>query len=174
MIYLKEINLDDAEKEYEAIKNILPDENGFTNEYYYSSKEEFITKIIPALIDYSKGINLRKNYVPDTQFFLWEDDIIIGLYRIRHYLNDTLKFGAGHIGYTILKKYRGKGYATLGLKLAIKKCKEIIKEDEIYLRVKKNNPASLKVQTKCGAIITNEDNEHFYTRIKLKNIMKAR
>ena len=73
MIYLKEININDAEKEYEAITNILPDENGFMNEYYNSSKTEFVRDIIPTLIDHSKGINLRKDYVPDTQFFLWDD-----------------------------------------------------------------------------------------------------
>ena len=168
MIYLKEININDVEKEYEAITNILPYENGFTNEYYNSSKTEFVRDIIPTLIDHSKGINLRKDYVPDTQFFLWDDEKIVGLFRIRHYLNDTLKVGAGHIGYTILKKYRGRGYATIGLNLAIEKCEEIIKEKEIYLRVKKSNPASLKVQVKRGAIIVNEDDEYFYTRIKLK------
>ena len=167
MIYLKEINLEDIDKEYEAIKCILPDENGFTNEYYNCSKKEFKDEIIPTLINYSKGINLREGFVPGTEFFLWDDDKIVGLFRIRHYLNDTLKEGAGHIGCTILKQYRGSGYATKGLKLAIEKCKSIIKENEIYLRVKKYNQASLKVQLKCGAKIVKEDEEYYYLRIKL-------
>ena len=168
MIYLKELNVKDADEEYRAIKKILPNENGFTNEYYNSTKEEFINVIIPKLLDYSKGINLREGYVPDTQLFLWDNDKIVGLYRIRHYLNDTLRNGAGHIGYTILKEYRGLGYATQGLKLAIDKCKSLIKEDEIYLRVEKQNKASLKVQYKCGAYLVSEDQEHYFTRIKLK------
>ena len=88
------------------------------------------------------------------------------------YWNDYFNNYSGHIGYTILEKYRGQGYATIGLNLAIEKCEEIIKEKEIYLRVKKNNPASLKVQVKCGATIVNEDDEYFYTRIKLKKGIK--
>jgi len=58
MLCLKELNIEDADKEYDAIKNILPNENGFTNEYYDSTKEEFVNKIIPKLLDYSRGINL--------------------------------------------------------------------------------------------------------------------
>lgn len=73
----------------------------------------------------------------------------------------------GYIGYTILKEYRGLGYATQGLKLAIDKCKNLIKENEIYLRIEKQNKASLKVQYKCGAYLVNEDQEHYFTRIKL-------
>lgn len=167
MVYLKVANMEDVDKEYEAITNILPDENGFTNEYYNSTKEEFANNVIPSLLDYSKGINLRDGYVPDTQFFLWDKDNIVGLFRIRHYLNDSLRSGAGHIGYTILKEYRGLGYATKGLKLAIEKCNEIIQEDEIYLRVQKQNQASLKVQIKCGAYLVSEDEEYYFTRIKL-------
>ena len=53
--------------------------------------------------------------------------------------------------------------------LAIEKCKEIIKEDEIYLSVHKNNPASLRVQLGCGAFIVGETDEEYLTRIKLKD-----
>ena len=68
----------------------------------------------------------------------------------------------------IENKYRGKGYAKKGLVLAIEKCKEIIKENEIYLSVHKDNPASLRVQLECGAFIVGETEEEYLTRIKLK------
>ena len=38
-------------------------------------------------------------------------------------------------------------------------------EDEIYLEVNKDNPASLRVQMKCGAYIHHEDGEHCYMRV---------
>ena len=56
-----------------------------------------------------------------------------------------------------------------GLLLAIEKCNEIIKEDEIYLSVHKDNPASLRVQLGCGAFIVGETEEEYLTRIKLKD-----
>lgn len=121
---------------------------------------------MPRYINYSKGIDLPEGYVPSTEYFLWSDDKIVGVFRIRHYLNDLLKNGAGHVGYGIRKQYRGKGYATEGLRLTIEKAWEIIREEEIYMSVYKNNPASLQVQKKNGAYIHHEDDEEFYTRIK--------
>ena len=169
MLYLKKVNFDDAEKEYQAIKAMPAKENGFENKYYNATKEEFINEVIPKLLKNSEGLDLPDGYVPDTYFFLWDDNEIVGLFKIRHYLNDFLRKGAGHIGYGILPEHRGKGYAKHGLLLAIEKCKEIIKEDEIYLSVYKDNPASLRAQLVCGAFIVGETDEEYLTRIKLKD-----
>ena len=168
-IYLKKVNYEDLDKEYEAIISIPEMENGLENKYYNVSKEEFKDIVIPKLLNNSKGIGLAPGYVPDTYFFLWDDDEIVGLFKIRHYLTESLVKITGHIGYTIIKKYRGKGYATAGLKAAIEVCKDLIKGDEIYLALHKNNPASLKVQMKCGAYLVGENEEKYFTRIKLNN-----
>ena len=169
MLYLKAANLEDADEEYNAIIKFPRNENGFENKYSDVSKEEFVKTIIPELINRSNGIDLPDGHVPDTYFFLWGDNKIVGLFKIRHYLNDFLRKGAGHIGYGILPDYRGHGYATEGLKLAIEEAKKIIPEDEIYLSVHKDNPASLKVQQKCGAYIVgeSEDGAEYLTRIKI-------
>ncbi|MDE6284960.1 MAG: GNAT family N-acetyltransferase, partial [Bacilli bacterium] len=169
MIYLKKINLDDIDKEYDALIRIPQNENGFENKYYNVTKENFKNVIIPKLIRNSEGKDLQEGRVPDTYFFLWDDDVIVGLFKIRHYLNDYLRQGVGHISYGILKEYRGLGYATKGLEVAIEISKSLIKEDEIYLSSNKNNPASLKIQIKCGAYLVGEDNEQYFTRIKLNN-----
>ncbi|MGB4985729.1 MAG: GNAT family N-acetyltransferase [Erysipelotrichaceae bacterium] len=168
MVYLKAINLIDVDKEYEAIIEIPENENGFVNNFSHVTKEEFINSVIPSLIEESKGINLKEGYVPSTYYFLWDDDNIVGLFKIRHYLTNSLENGAGHIGYGILKKYRQKGYATKGLKLCMDICLDLIKEDEIYLSCNKCNVPSLKVQMKCGAYIVGENDNHYLTRIKIR------
>ena len=168
MLYLKKVNFDDAEEEYKAIKAMPANENGFENKYYDVTKEEFVNEVIPTLLKNSEGLELPEGYVPDTYFFLWDDDKIVGLFKIRHYLNDFLRKGPGHIGYGILPEYRGKGYAKQGLILAIEKSKELVKEDELYFEVRKDNPASLRVQLSCGAFIAGETDEEYLTRIKLK------
>ena len=129
---------------------------------------KFKNKVIPTLIENSKGINLPVGYVPGGYYFLYDDDNIIGLFKIRYFLNEYLKNGAGHVGYSILKEHRGKGYATKGLKLALELCKQLVKEDEIYFSVYKTNPASLKVLQNNGGYITHEDEEEYYVRIKKK------
>ena len=166
MLYLREANFGDIEKEYEYITALPANESGFTNPNFGVSREDFEKIVLPRFINHSKGIDLPQGYVPATEYFLWDDDEIVGLFRIRHKLNDFLRDGAGHIGYGIKKEHRGKGYATEGLRLTIQKAWEIIDEDEIYMSVDKNNPASLRVQIKNGAYIHHEDDKEFYTRIK--------
>ena len=60
------------------------------------------------------------------------------------------------------------GYATEGLKMMISIAKDIIEEDEIYMSVRKENRASLKVQLNNGAYIHHEDDKEYYTRIKIR------
>ena len=167
MIYLKETNFEDRKEEYLFIKRLPEDENGFLNPYYYESKDSFYKVIIPRLINYSNGINLPPLKVPETYFFLWDDNKIVGLFKIRHYLNDNLKVSGGNLSYGILKEYRNKGYATTGLKLAIQKCREIIREDDIHMSLHKNNYYSLKVMLNCGAYVYSETENEYLTKIKI-------
>ncbi len=168
MLYLKKVNEQDAQEEYVYITNLPADENGFTNRYYGISEEDFMQKALPEMIHFSNGVGLPEGFVPETDFFLWEDNHIVGMFRIRHFLNDFLREGAGHIGYGIKKEYRGKGYASRGLAQALEEARRLVKEDEIYMSVNRDNPASLRVQEKNGAYIHHMDDKEYYTRIKIK------
>lgn len=145
MLYLKELNYEDIEKEFLFVRDMPVDENGMTNEWHDISREDFEKKAIRQMIAFSKGEDLPEGYVSETYLFLWNDDEIVGQFRIRHYLCESLRIGAGHIGYFIKKEFRGKGYGTEGLRQTLQIARTIIPEDEIYLRVNKDNPASLKV-----------------------------
>ena len=154
--------------EYLLFKAIPKEENGFSNEYANITFDQYQNEIQVELYNRAEGINLKEGYVPDSKYILWLDDKAIGLFSFRHYLNDFLKSGPGHIGYAILKDYRNHGYASLGLKLLIDEVKDKLIEDEFYLSCNKDNQASLKTQLKCGAYIHHEDDEHIYTRIKVR------
>lgn len=166
MLYLKKVNYDDLEKEYLFVKDMPVDENGLTNSWNGVSFDEFKAVSIKRMIDFSNGENLPEGIVPETYLFLWNDDEIVGQFRIRHYLCESLKTGAGHIGYFIKKNFRGKGYAKEGLRQTIQLARQIIPEDEIYLRVNKDNPASLRVMLANGGYIKYEDDSKYYVRIK--------
>ncbi len=167
MLYLKPANLEDIQQEYDVITNLSEDENGFTNEYTNCTFVQFQNDILPSMINSSKGIDLKPGFVPDTTYFLWDDDSIVGIFRFRHYLNDWLKEHAGHVGYCILKENRQNGYATKGLHLLLGEIKDIVKEDEVYLSCRKNNTASLKTMLNNGGYIHHEDDEEYYVRISL-------
>lgn len=170
MIYLKKINPEDIEKEYLFVRDIPSDENGFLNEYHNISRKDFEENALRQMIDASDGIGLPKGYVPETFYFLWDDDNIVGQFRLRHYLCESLRTGAGHIGYFIKNEYRGIGYGSEGLRLLLQIAKDIIPEDEIYLRVNRDNPASLRVMLRNGGYIDHEDELKYYVRIKKSDI----
>lgn len=165
MIRIKEANLADLEKEWRFVKDMPADENGLTNRWPGITLEEFRRRALPDMLRFSQGIDLPDWMVPETFFFLWRDDEIVGQFRIRHYLNDALRAGAGHIGYYIAPAYRGQGLATEGLRLTLNRALAIVPEDEIYLRVNKTNPASLRVMLKNGGRIAGESEDHFFVRI---------
>ena len=91
----------------------------------------------------------------------------MALFKVRHFLNDALRKGSGHMGYGVRRTCRGRGYATRGLALAIQKAREMVPENELYLSVGKENLDSLRAQLKNGAYIHHQDGEKYYTRIKL-------
>lgn len=162
LIKLWEANL---EKAYQLQNSFLQEENGFVNVAYGLSLDEF-KEYVNLREDYSKGINLKEGYVPDTVYILVDEDEYVGIFNLRHELNDFLRNGAGHIGYAISSKHRQKGYATKGLALVLEKAREI-GIDEAYLSVNKDNIGSLKAQFKNGAKIHHEDDKEYYTRIQL-------
>lgn len=166
MLYLKEPNYEDIEKEYVFVRDMPVDENGFTNEWHGISREDFEQIALKKMISYAKGEDLPDGYVPETFLFLWDDENIVGQFRIRHYLCESLRIGAGHIGYFIKKEYRGMGYGKEGLSQTLQIARTIIPEDEIYLRVNKDNPASLHVMLHNGGYIEHEDEQKYYVRIR--------
>lgn len=166
MLELRKMNIEDAKQQWEYVTALPADENGLTNPYEGISYEEYMGKVLPELMMHENPVNMPDWFVPETYYYLWDDDILVGEFRIRHYLTDALKTGAGHIGYSIKKEYRGRGYGTKGMALTLELAKEIVPEEEIYLRVLKSNIPSFKVITKNGAYVAGEDETHFLLRVR--------
>ena len=156
----------DYRKTYELYMTFPENENGYINNVYGYDYEQFL-EWIEKKRNWSLGKELPEGFVPDTTFVLSDEGTYVGVFNFRHCLNDFLREGPGHIGYCISEKYRGKGYATEGLRLTLQKAKEKGIE-EAYLSVNKDNPGSLRVQIKNGARIDHENDEEYFTRILLK------
>ncbi|MCD8085873.1 MAG: GNAT family N-acetyltransferase [Clostridiales bacterium] len=168
MLYLKPLNYEDREQEYRFFRE-TPGENGFENHCRRLSYPDFVETALPRLLDNARGIGLAVGRVPETLFFLWEDGQIVGLFKVRHRLNQGLRTGSGHIGYAVHPAFRGRGYATRGLELAVEECKRLLppEETELYLSCSKANPASLRVMLKNGAYLHHYDRQNYYLRIPL-------
>ena len=110
-----------------------------------------------AIFDNLKEETVREGLVPATTYIAisTNDDRLIGMIDIRHHLNDYLLNFGGHIGYSVRKSERQKGYATEILALALKECKEMGMK-EILLTCDKDNIASAKTIISNGGILENE------------------
>lgn len=162
-IVLKKANLEDIVKEVEFIKQVPLLENGFANFFY-----NVLHKSDKDIINYVLTLSYSKELIPIYTYFLWDNDNIVGMYHILSKLTEDQKNKDGHISYTILKPYRGKGYGTKGLSLMIEEAKSIIPEDEIYMHTTINNPASLKIMMNNNAYVVRNDEFGVFTRIKIK------
>jgi len=166
VLELRKMNCEDVVEQWKYVTQLPMNENGLTNQYEGISFEEYRDKVLPELMMHEKPVNMPDWFVPETFYYLWDDDTLVGEYRIRHCLTDALRTGAGHIGYSIRKEFRGKGYGTKGLTLTLALARKIVPEEEIYLRVLKSNIPSFKAICNNGAYIAGEDDTHYFMRIK--------
>ena len=77
--------------------------------------------------DWRKGENLPDGFVQSTQYICVRkpDDKLIGMFQIRHELNDFLYNFGGHIGYSVAVDERKKGYGKKQLEIGLKKSKKL-------------------------------------------------
>lgn len=159
-VYLSKLSFDDNSLIYEMLQRIGKCENEFKNTANGLPYDQF-KNWLKQQDDWSKGQNLPAGYVPQSIYWLYCDDIPVGIGKIRHSLNDNSRLVGGNIGYAIDPLYRGRGYATQLLSLLIKKAKEL-EIQELLLTVEKYNPASKRVIEKAGGIMIKETIERWY------------
>ena len=97
--------------------------------------------------------HVAEGRVPATQYIFVreEDDKIVGMLQIRHYLNDYLEKYGGHIGYSVAPSERRKGYASQMLKSALPECKELGIE-KVLITCFDNNIGSRKTILANGGV----------------------
>ena len=161
MLYLKKLSLADGEKVYEMLQEIAANDNGFHNKVNGMTYAEF-SDWLKQENDFDNGVNLLDWMVPQSSFWLFQEDMPIGVGRIRHYLNKSLQETGGHIGYAIRKTQRGKGYGKKILALLIEECKKLNLE-VLQVGANVNNIYSNKVILYNGGIWFKENNgKNFY------------
>ena len=166
MLELRKMNWDDAYAQWQYVTALPANENGLMNQYEGVSFAEYRDAVLPELMMHEHPVNMPDWFVPETYYYLWADGVLVGEFRIRHHLTDALKQGGGHIGYSIGKAHRGKGYGTRGLGMTLALAREIVPEAEIYLRVLKDNVPSYRAICSNGGYIAGEDDLHYLMRIR--------
>lgn len=95
----------------------------------------------------------KEGHVPSTTYFALdkERNIMVGAISIRHYLNEDLRNGGGHIGDEIRPSERRKGYATEMISLALTMCRKL-KIEKVMMSCNDYNIGSRKSIIKNGGV----------------------
>lgn len=160
MFFLKKLSLTDDESIYEMLQEIAQNDNGFHNKVNGMSYKEFKRWLKKEYaVDNGK---LEKWMVPQTSYWLYDNERPVGYGRIRHCLNDNLALTGGHIGYAIRKSERGKGYGNVILTLLLEECKKLnIETVQIGANID-NIPSNKIILKHNGFLFRCSDSKNFY------------
>ncbi len=119
----------------------------------YDDYNEWLDKLNNQL----KEETTPKNLVPSTTLLAIRksDNKMVGIIDIRHKLNNYLFNFGGHIGYSIRKSERRKGYAKEMLNLALAECKKL-SIDKILITCDSKNIGSYKTILGNNGVLENE------------------
>lgn len=115
---------------------------------------------LDELIKNSNKSTVLEGFVPATTYLAIRenDQQLVGMINIRHELNDYLLNLGGHIGYSVRKSERRKGYAGQMLSMALDICQTLY-INRILITCDKNNIGSAKTIIKNGGQLENEVTE---------------
>ncbi|HZE86594.1 MAG TPA: GNAT family N-acetyltransferase [Methylomirabilota bacterium] len=111
-----------AVKEYHAVDS---DDRKDIYELKVEELQNNFPSYISKLLSESQGKNLPEGYVPQTTYWLIDNNEFIGRVSIRHSLTEHLLKEGGHIGYDVRPSKRKMGYGTKILELSLSKAKKL-------------------------------------------------
>jgi predicted acetyltransferase len=100
------------------------------------------------------GEHLPEGFVPETRYWLVDENECVGEIGIRHMLTEHLLKIGGHIGYSIRPAKRKQGYGKFILKLGLEKAKEMGFE-KVLLTCDVTNDGSRKIIEGNGGVLEN-------------------
>lgn len=153
------------EKQYiEMIQEILDNKETIIPNALQLKEGENYDDFLERIKNNREGKNLKPGRWKSTLYFIIDDEEkIVWAVHIRHELNDELRFDGGNIGYGIKPSERKKWHATIGLKLALEKCKELWL-DKVLLTCGKNNIWSAKAMINNWWIWDTEYTHEWHTK----------
>ena len=112
-------------------------------------------RYLEVLDEQQRGVDLASDHVPATFLFAFVGERIVGRVTIRHTLNEALARVGGHIGYVVVPEFRGRGYATVLLRLALGIARDTLGLDRVLVTCDDDNVGSIRTIERNGGTLEN-------------------
>jgi predicted acetyltransferase len=112
--------------------------------------------LVQNLLNQSRGIGVRQGFVPNSTFWLIDDDeVLVGVSSLRHSLTESLLHRGGHIGFGVRPSWFRQGIGTQLLALTLRRAADVGLK-RVLLTCDKDNVASAAVITAHQGQLDNE------------------
>ena len=112
-------------------------------------------KFVRDCASWDRGLDLPEGWIPQSTFWLVDEDGYVGSIHIRHELTPALLEFGGNIGYAVRPSRRRRGHATEMLRLALVEARAIGLERAL-ITCDTTNTASRKVIEANGGVLQDE------------------
>ncbi len=153
----------DFKKEFIENNEIIHGANGLTTE---KNIKKWRINIV------NKATKPASNHVKTSQYFIMDTKSkLVGVIDLRHHLNGYLQKEGGHIGYSIRKSERNKGYGNLALEEVLSIAKKEFKLSKVLLTCNSKNDKSRKIIISNNGILSNKivlnknEIEHYWIQL---------
>ena len=149
---IRKLSIDDGRDIYEMLQELPSEENGFINSVKDKTFDEY-KEWLKKAVKNSEQVGVVDGWkVPETIFWLFENNKPVGFGKVRHFLTDALLENGGNVGYTIRPSARNRGLGKQLLSFLIIGSKEI-GVDKILLTIRNHNIQSIHVALANGGKI---------------------
>lgn len=165
-VHLQQLSAFDGALVYRLLQRIPRVENGFYNMVsglgYHAYKQWLLRQE-----EIAAGIDLEDGMVEQTIYWLYAGYLPIGIGKLRHRLTPELRETGGNISYSILEKYRGRGYGKVLLGELLKEARRLELE-EILVTAYSYNKSSIHVALHNGGQIIRTTDTKTYLKFPVK------
>ena len=149
---IRKLSIDDGRDIYEMLQELPADENGFINSVKGKNFDEYKGWLKNSLRNSEQTGLVNGWKVPETTFWLFENNNPVGFGKVRHFLIEALLENGGNVGYAIRPSARNRCLGKKFLALLIDASKEI-GLSKVLLTIQNHNIPSIYVALANGGVI---------------------
>ena len=158
---VRKVQISDGRDIYDMLQELPANENGFVNSVNGMTFEAYRTWLGSAVRSSEMTEIVDGWKVPQTTFWLYEDDQPVGMGKVRHYLTEALLREGGNVGYAIRPSARNRGLGKAFLALLKAECGKL-GVDRVLLTIRNENLPSIRVALANGGEIEKVTPERHY------------